>query len=171
MKRKLFTTAILFVMAVVFSIAYSAAPSATPTYGNYIGPYHDSTISSSTAFDTLSGVDSVTVFGSRVFDNFTTGWEWILVRDAITGGGTDSLFLQVLLDALDGSGNLLSRTVVDSFTAAAGESVSLPIGSTSIGTKYRCKLLGYGDNGGEVIINRLYLYKRRVVQKPLPANR
>lgn len=123
-------------------------------------------ISSAAGFDTLAAVDSSTLIVSKPFGGAGQGWEYILVRDAITGTGSDSVKIQVVLDALDGKGVLLYRTAIDSFTTSGGESVLLPVYTTSIGSSFRIKLISYTDNGGQVILNRFYVYKRR----PLISN-
>lgn len=155
-------SAILFVLFVVSGLnAAAPAYSATDAFYQYGGV--DIAISTSTGLDTLSGAtDSMTLLSGKAFD-VQSGWQYILVRDAFSGGGSDSVAIQVNLDALDKDGNLLYRTAIDSFTASAGEAVLLPLLGTVFGHKYRIKLHTYTGNGGEVILNRFYIYKRRPV--------
>lgn len=160
---------VIIVSFLSVTLSYSAAPTNSVVDGSY-GIYTDTVIYSSTGFDTVGATDSTTLF-SKGLNYPGEGWQWILVRSAITGGGSDSVALQVVCDALDGSDNLLYRTVVDTFTAAAGEAVLLPIGGTIFGIKYRVRLIGITGNGGVVILNRLYLMKRRVEVKSIPAGR
>jgi hypothetical protein len=157
----------IFVFLMAVTSVYSLAPTDAVIDGGYEVAC-DTIIKATGPFDTLSGAtDSVTVFTKNL--NYRgEGWQYILVRDAITGGGSDSVKIAVVLDALDGNNNLFYRTVVDSFTASTGEAVRLPIGGTVIGTKYRVKFLTYTDNGGVVILNRIYLFKRRVNVKSVP---
>ena len=160
--------ALLSIMMLV-GMSQAAAPNLSFIYGAPEVAV-DTAIRSTAGFDTLSGVDSSTLF-TKALIGINSAWNYILVRDALTGGGTDSLKLQVMLDALDGSGNLLYRTVCDSFTTAAGEAVLLPVGTSSFGTKYRVKIVGYTDNGGQVILNRFFLYKARITSKSLSPAR
>ena len=155
-------SAILFVLFVVSGLnAAAPAYSATDAFYQYGGV--DIAISTSTGLDTLSGAtDSMTLLSGKAFD-VQSGWQYILVRDAFSGAGSDSVAIQVNLDALDKDGNLLYRTAIDSFTASAGEAVLLPLLGTVFGHKYRIKLHTYTGNGGEVILNRFYIYKRRPV--------
>jgi hypothetical protein len=153
-------SAILFVLFVV-----SGLNAAAPAYSAVDASYQYGGVEEaiSTGFlDTLSGTDSVTLFDNKTFD-LQSGWQYILVRDKITGAGNDSIKIQVNLDALDKDGNLLYRTAIDTFTEAAGEAVLLPLLGTVFGHKYRIKLHTYTGNGGEVILNRFYIYKRRPV--------
>ena len=154
-------SAILFVLFVVSGLnAEAPAYSATDASYQYGGV--DIAIS---VFDTLSGAtDSMTLLSGKAFD-VQSGWQYILVRDAFSGSDSDSdsVAIQVNLDALDKDGNLLYRTAIDSFTEAAGEAVLLPLLGTVFGHKYRIKLHTYTGHGGEVILNRFYIYKRRPV--------
>lgn len=155
-------SAILFVLFVVSGLN-AAAPAYSATDASYQYGGVDIAISTSTGLDTLSGAtDSMTLLSGKAFD-VQSGWQYILVRDAFSGAGSDSVAIQVNLDALDKDGNLLYRTAIDSFTASAGEAVLLPLLGTVFGHKYRIKLHTYTGNGGVVILNRFYIYKRRPV--------
>lgn len=154
-------SAILFVLFVVSGLnAAAPAYSATDAFYQYGGV--DIAISTSTGLDTLSGAaDSMTLLSGKAFD-VQSGWQYILVRDAFSVSDTDTVAIQVNLDALDKDGNLLYRTAIDSFTQAAGEAVLLPLLGTAFGHKYRIKLHTYTGND-KVILNRFYIYKRRPV--------
>jgi hypothetical protein len=121
------------------------------------------TISSAASLDTVVKTDSVTLLDSKAFGTARDGWEYILLRDVITGDGADSVNMRLVVDALDGSGNLFYRTEVDTMTDSTGEAISLPINNSVNGWKYRIKLIGITGNGGEVILNRMYIIKRRPV--------
>jgi len=62
---------------------------------------NDDIVSSAVEYDTLSGADT-----SIMFDDFTParGWEYILVRDAITGTGADSAYYYIQVDCKDAKG-------------------------------------------------------------------
>lgn len=155
-------SAILFVLFVVSGLN-AAAPAYSATDASYQYGGVDIAISTSTGLDTLSGTtDSMTLLSGKAFD-VQSGWQYILVRDAFSGSSGDTVKIQVNLDALDKDGNLLYRTAIDSFTTAAGEAVLLPLLGTAFGHKYRIKLHTYTGNGGQVILNRFYIYKRRPV--------
>lgn len=153
--KKLILSALLSFFVV--GVAYAAAP----TYGTTDATYEyggiATTISSGT-FDTLAGVDSTTLISNFVWE---PDWQYILVRDAITGTGSDSVAIQVRADCLNSSGNLLYSVLVDSLTASAGEAIFLPLSGTLFGSKLRIKLIGYTGNGGQVILNKFYIFKRR----------
>lgn len=167
MKKSIF---VIIMTLTLGAIIFAAAPTNAVIDGAY-ETWSDTVISSVASFDTLVAQDSVTLF-TRALTGVDRGWQYILVRDAISGDGSDSTYLYVYIDAMDGAGNVFYRTKVDSFVAAAGQAVLLPIGGTIFGDKYRCKLIGHAtDNGGEVVINRLTLFKRRVATKPIPSGR
>ena len=145
------------ILAVLAAVAVAHAITPVYTSGvNYENLGIVQTISSAAAYDTLVATDSINLVTTTGRD----GAELFLVRDAITGGGSDSVAVQVMVDALDGNGNLLYRTIADSLTAAAGEAISLP---AIVGAKMRIKRVGYTGNGGVVILNRIYLAARRVI--------
>ncbi|CAK0764455.1 conserved exported hypothetical protein [Gammaproteobacteria bacterium] len=156
MKKTVFAIlAVLTLVAAAWATAPAAYSTAVPEW------IRDTTISAAAGKDTLVGVDSMTLFSLRPMDQLT---EYILVRDAITGGGSDSVKVQVSLRCYDENSALLYVVAVDSFTAAAGEAVLLPIGGSAFGMKFTLKLVGYTDNGGESIQNRISVWKRRPVQ-------
>lgn len=151
----------LFVSLLLLAGAvYATAPSYTAVDGVYEWS-RDTIISSDAAYDTLVGAaDSATLVTLRKFE---PGWEYILVRDAITGGGTDSLKVQLSLRCFDENSALLYTVAVDSITAAPGEAILLPVGGSAFGMKYTLKYKAYTDNGGEVINNRISIWKRRPI--------
>lgn len=157
---------ILFILAIGALFAANANPPAANAVPNDVdrdvAKYY--TISGSTGFDTIAGAtDSSTLYTSGVLGSTDRGCGWYLVRDAITGTGADSVKLQVIVDALDQTGNLLYRSIVDSIgsvsSACPGEVIRLPIGETVMCERFRVKLLSYTDNGGQVILNRNFIYK------------
>ena len=155
----------LILMLVVAFVAFqvnAAAPTYAAVNSNYTFDYNgDDSPSTAVAFDTVtSATDS-----SALATNFVPkrGYEYILVRDAITGTGSDSVALIVRVDALDGSGNLLYSTAVDSMTAAAGEAIALPFGGTLFGNKFNIVLKAYAGAGTQAIINRAYMFRRKAL--------
>ncbi len=153
--------AALLVLVLSAAVVYGEAPTRVAVDNNYEWAL-DTTVDNDGAYDTLAALDSINVVATRFFK---TGYEYIVVRDAITGTGTDSLYMALYLYCYDNGGNLLYTVTVDSATAAAGEAYLLPIGQTAFGAKYTVKFKGYGDNGGQQIFNRLYIYKRRVLSQ------
>jgi hypothetical protein len=159
MKRFFSITAALLVLLVV-SISQAAAP----TYAAVDGVYRwarDTTISSSTAFDTLIGAsDSSTIVTYWKPDQ---EWEYVLVRDAITGNGSDSVKFAIRVIAYDENSNLIYFVDVDSAAALAGEAYALSIAGANFGMKFTIKAKAYTDNGGEVILNRISIWKRKAI--------
>lgn len=157
--RKSFGLAAILLLTIVAQIAAGPATySATDAQYTY---KIERAIDSDGAFDTLAAADSSTLISNWQPEQ---GGEYILVRDVFTGAGSDSVSVQLVVDAYTNSGALLYRTAVDSFTTSAGEQVLLPIGGSVFGDKFTIKLIGYGDDGGQLILNRLYIYKREVIQ-------
>ena len=149
---------ILAFLLIVVSFAYAAAPTFSSGVNyTHLGIATGGSISTATGYDTLGAADSATLTSNFVPEK---GTENILVNSAITGTGSDSLVIQVLVDALDGSDNLLYRTIADTITSNAGEPVTLPLYGA---TKYRIKLKTITGSGTQVILNRLYIYARTVL--------
>jgi hypothetical protein len=159
MKKILITFGILLVCALGLN---AAAPTASlyDAYSEFGGTH--TLISSKAAYDSIGGIDTVTIASNVKFEN---GWRYVLIRDAFTGSSSDSDSVNVVVnvEALDASGNLLYSTPVDTFKTPAGEAVDLTIGTAVFGDKYRIKLIGITGNGGKVIINRLRIVKWRPV--------
>lgn len=157
MKKTLLTIGLILAFA---GITQAAAP----TYAAVDGVYEygiDTVISSSTSYDTIIGsADSTTLVTKRTFDK---GWEYILVRDAITGNGSDSVLQYVSVRCFDGSGNQIYSVNVDSCTAAAGQAILLPIGGSLFGVTYTIKYKATTGAGGQCINNRIAIWKRRPI--------
>ena len=154
----------LFAVLLCVAVVNAAAPtySTTDAIVENGGLFY--TIASG-SFDTLVGVDSSTIFVNQKLE---PDWQYTLVRGRVTGtaadgSGTDSVAMQVRIDALDSDGNLLYTHLADSITTVAGEAIKLPFFGPVIGSKYRVKLIGYTGNGGQVIVRQLYIYKTRPV--------
>lgn len=149
-------TIFLILLLSVFAFSQGALTSSV-TDGNY-EIYLDSALSTSNT-DTLAAADSSTICTKFKADN---DFEYILVRDAFTGTGSDSVSVQLRSDAYDSNDSLLYSVAVDSFTASAGEAVLLSWNRSQVGYKYTLKLIGYGDDGGQLITNLWQIWKRRV---------
>lgn len=150
---------VLTILLVAFAVNATA-----PTWAALDAYYEvarDTTISSTTAYDTLIGTaDSTTLVTLRKFE---PGWEYVLVRDAITGTGSDSVAVYVAVRCFDENNVLLYTTNVATMTAAAGEAILLPINGSAFGVKYSIKYKATTDNGGQNINNRISIWKRRPV--------
>jgi hypothetical protein len=120
-------------------------------------------ISTSTAYDTLAASDSSGVLLSNWIPR--KGFDYILVVGTITGTGSDSVALQIVVDCKDASGNVIYRATPDSVTTAAGGAFNLDIGTIegAVGHKYDVKLKTYTGAGTQAILNRLYVYRARPV--------
>lgn len=154
-------------------ISVFSAPATYPAvYGDYYMEKITSMSRSTAGFDTLVADDSTTLVTKGVFP---AGCAVILARDAFTGTGADSVALQVIIDAYDVGNNLLYRTVVDSIVSAnsacVGEQMQLPINASVVGDKFTIKLKAYGStlNGGQVIVNRFYVYQRKLYSLTKPT--
>lgn len=88
------------------------------------------------------------------------GEEIVLSRGTITGGGSDSVSIALTAQATTSTGTIIYSTAVDTFAAAAGEAVAIPV---MFGEEVRLILTGLAANGGVVIVNNLKLYKRKVL--------
>ena len=155
-------TKILLISLTLATASFSAAPSRTAVDGGYDwGWDEDNSPSTVAASDTVVSTAICTLMTDF---NPERGYEYIIVRDAITGTGADSVDLTVNIACKDGAGgNLLYTVLLDTMAASAGEAVNLEIGSAALGLRYDVTVTGGGDNGAEVILNRVYLFKRRAV--------
>jgi hypothetical protein len=156
MKRILFA---LMAIAVLVASATGAAPAysnvdAVPEFSR------ERTISSAAAFDTLIGSDSSTLVSLW---NPDVGYQYVLVRDAITGDGADSVMMYIRVYCYDENNTLLYTVNVDTDSTSAGKAYDLAIGSQAFGMKYTLKAVGTTGNGGQNILNRLSIWKRRAV--------
>jgi hypothetical protein len=157
---------ITLLVFVAFAASYSAAPAAwsaqdaVPEWGFN----SKKAASSAVGLDTLVGTDSTTLWADL---NPTRGYFSTIVRDAITGTGSDSVNLQVRVDCKDGvRGNILYSVVVDTMTSSAGEPIALDFGGALKGNRFDIKLVGLAGTGSQVIINRVLLDETRPVSYP-----
>jgi hypothetical protein len=126
-------------------------------------------ISTSTGYDTLAASDSSGVLLSNWIPK--KGFDYILVVGTITGTGSDSVALQIVVDCKDANGNVIYRATPDSITTGAGGAFNLDIGTidaaggagVAVGHKYDVKLKTYTGAGTQAILNRLYVYRARPV--------
>lgn len=153
MKKQVFALFALFVGVV----SYAAIPTSSVSDGSYTS-LGKLTVSSAAAYDTIVATDSVTLVNKQ---KFTNGAEYILAVGLITGGGSDSVALQVNVTAYDENSIFLIRKAVDTVTVATGKQVVLPVNSTIVGDKFSVTLTGLATNGGEVILGRIYVFYRK----------
>lgn len=152
---------IFLVMAVFASITFADALAAISV--NAVPEFDKSNndvVSSAVEYDTLSGADT-----SVMFTDFTPirGWEYVLVRDAITGTGSDSAYYYIRVDCKDAKrGNVLYSVNTDTINGSTGTANTIPFGNTLIGTAFDVYLVGVaGSTGGQVILNRAGFWRRR----------
>jgi hypothetical protein len=147
-----------FLAILLFAVVacFGAAP-AVSSGVNYENLGAVSALSKGAAWDTLVATDSAVVIAKVTPAD---GAEMVLVRGAITGGGSDSVSVKVVVDHMGADNALMFRSVVDTLSSADGEAISLAV---SPAAWYRVKLIGYGANGGQVILNRFQLFQRRVL--------
>lgn len=156
MKKLLFG---VFVLLFALS-SFAIAPAAPTVYANkFLESYP--TLSKAANFDTLVGVDSAVVFNKQPIPS--GGSAYILSRGAVTGTGSDSVKIQVVVDSYDANNVLLYRTSVDSFTVSTAEDIAIPFFDTIFGDRFTLKLIGYTANGGQVILPNMRFYVRKLV--------
>ena len=120
-------------------------------------------ISSSTAYDTVGASGTITLLSNWVPQK---GYNYALVVGTITGTGSDSVALAIVLDCKDASGNVIYSATVDSVTSSVGGAFDLDVGSIAagagaIGHKFDVKLTAYTGAGTEAKLTRLYIYRSR----------
>ncbi len=150
---------IIIILIALVAVLYADAPTSTIYVANS-GEWDIDTVISSGAFDTLAAADSTTILSKRKLE---VGYEYALVHGAFTGTGSDSVSLQVRADLYNyrNDASVFASIPIDSLTSSVAEMIIVPIGSTIFGRKLTIKFLGYGDDGGQLIISNLALYKRR----------
>lgn len=153
---------LIVLLLLLVGVTFAAAPTA-----NSLGaPYYSKayyTISASANSDTiLTDADSVILAS-----DFTpeAGYEYVYVRDANTGSGSDSAFYQVMIRCKTAKGGtVLYSLPIDTVVALAGEAIKLPFNETLFGGAYKIVLKGIsGSTGVQVIVNKGYIYQRRAV--------
>ncbi len=156
---------LLFFLVLIISFATSVYSDALAE-GNGVGTWiwqasDNAEIDTNGAFDTLLNASDSSELATNV--RLEKGWRYILSRDAITGTGSDSIAIDVRVYAYDQNNNIIYYTSIDSITAAAGEQIEIPFGSTFGGSQfhYSIRLFSYTGNGTQVILNRFYLDKRK----------
>ncbi len=157
-------------LAVAVMLAAFTVNATAPAYDAVDAVYErqiDTTISSSTAKDTLAADDSVTILSKFKLDQRA---DYVLTRDAFTGtaadgSGTDSVSIRVRVDCLDGSNNLIYSVDIDTMSAAVGEAIHIPVGGSLMANNITMKWLTFGDDGSQVIINRVHLWKRSPITR------
>lgn len=162
--KKLFITGLFLI--VCFALSH-AIPAVAPTIAGdkYVQSTKDFPAKAA-GFDTLVGVDSTTLV-TKI--SIPSGSLYILQRGAVTGTGSDSVAMQVVVDAYDQSGNFLQRTAVDTFSTSAGEQIAIPFFDSIFGDKFTVKLVSYTGNGGQVILPAMRFYIRKVFTETKPV--
>lgn len=169
---KVFMFIKVYLTAVMLLVVCVSVFAAAPTDGVNDAIYEwgvKTTISSTTNDDSLvAATDSVILLSNYVPER---GFEYIWVRDAHSGTGSDSSYYEVIVRAYDASGNLLYSVTIDTVTALTGEAIKIPFGETILGSKFKliAKAVS-GSTGIPVIFNRSYIYTRRPVVNQRPWN-
>jgi len=165
-KRKVFImftkiSSIVAVLLLMVAGVFAAAPSDGINDAIYEWGVK-TTISSAANKDSLAGATDSVIIQSAFFPE--QGSEYIYVRDAHTGTGSDSSYYEVIVRSYDAAGNLLYSVAIDTALTAAGEAIKIPFGETLIGNKFKIVAKGIsGGSGNPVIFNRSYIYTRRPV--------
>lgn len=148
----------LSLVLILAAVSFAAAPSYTAVDAGYemkrVGTV-------AAAYDTLSGAsDSVVLWSNFKWDD---GCEYMLVRGPITGTGSDSVKIALQVIVEDEIGTQLYTAAVDSFAAAAGEVCLLGLNGAVIGIRGDIRLRTYADNGGQVILPKFELWRRKPI--------
>jgi hypothetical protein len=151
----------VFVLTFV-ALLYAAAPTNTLTDANYEWGVARALSSAANSDTILTDGDSTIIVDDFVPER---NRQYIYVRDANTGTGSDSSYYQILVRCKTGVGGAtLYSVAVDTVTAAAGEAILLPFGETLFGNAFKIVAKGLsGSTGVQVIINREYLFERKAV--------
>lgn len=157
MKKNIF--ALILILTAVF-ISYSQPVTDAVVDAAYEFEYYNAS-SSSAAADTIGGADTTVLYSNLKPER---GWEYILVRDAITGTGSDSAYYYLHVRCKDSNGNLLYALNVDTIDGAAGLAEQIPFGGTLLGHKFDIWAIGTAaSTGGQVIFNRSLMYRRKPI--------
>lgn len=164
---------VIFALLCAVSIAMAVAPTdsnGTKVYEFEILGNAEDTISSSTAYDTLAGQDSVEILTDY---RPGPGYQYLLIVGPVTGtaadgSGTDSIAAHVRIDSKNASGTIMQSYICDTlggtdYTTKAGQYVILPFFERCFGHKYDVNLVSTAKNGSQTILNQVYLGRRRPV--------
>lgn len=154
MKKFLLFISVLLATAVC---VHAIAPTAPSVAANkYLVTY---LTKKAAGFDTLSGVDSAVIANKIALK---AGSAYVLTRGPITGDGSDSVKLQLVVDVYDFNKSFVRRVLVDSLTSSEGEDIAIPFFDTIFGAYFTIKLVGYTGNGGEILLPNMALYSRKL---------
>lgn len=150
---------LLFVFAIFSSVVLAGQFVPSSSDNIVIQP---TTIVDAGLVDTLAGAtDSITVFSYKQFEG---GWMYLLKTGIITGGGADSVKINIYVDAYDKNKKRIGRYLADSITSYTGYTCLLPIERSVSAAYYTIKAHAYTGNGGEVILNDWSIDKAKYVK-------
>lgn len=153
MKKILLFISVLLATAVC---VHAIAPTAPSVAANkYLVTY----LTKPAGFATLVGVDS-TVIANKIA--LKAGSAYVLTRGPITGTGSDSVKIEMVVDVYDFNKKFVRRVAIDSLTASAGEDIAIPFFDTIFGSYFTIKWIGYTGNGGQVILPSVAIYARKL---------
>lgn len=153
MKKFLLFISVLLATAVC---VHAIAPTAPSVAANkYLVTY----LTKPAGFATLVGVDS-TVIANKIA--LKAGSAYVLTRGPITGTGSDSVKIEMVVDVYDFNKKFVRRVAIDSLTASAGEDIAIPFFDTIFGSYFTIKWIGYTGNGGQVILPSVAIYARKL---------
>ena len=167
--KKVFIAVLALMLA---GFAFATVPGFDAVNGNYMWGI-DSTLKGA-AWDTLAGTSDTAIIASNLRLNGTSeGWQYILAFAPLTGTSTiaggatvaDTVKARIEVIGKDGNGNTISKVLwIDSLTDANSKNIVFPAGGSMFGLMFDIKLESYAANGGQVILNRVYMLKRKVIQ-------
>lgn len=138
---------------------YATAPTYAAVDGIYMSAL-DTSISSSTAFDTLTNnADSLQLITAY---EPVDGWEYFISFGAFTGTGADTMNVAINVDCYDQDGNKLMRLVVDTIDSPEGQSHLLQFRSVIPGVSFKVWLHpSLAAATTQVIVNQVSIFRRR----------
>ena len=156
MKKNLFA---LIVLALTF-VSFAANPAKMTANGSASQIYMWDSTTYGGHSDTIAATDSITVKSGIVPE---IGYEYVLQLGGVSGNGADSVDLEVYLEAFDGT-TKIGSAAIDTLSTANTEAILLPFGQVApFGQKYTVKLRGITGNGGDVVLDNLYIFRRFLV--------
>ena len=110
--------------------------------------------------------DTIAATGTLTIDQkFTAsaGYEYIMVYDSTSGTGSDSTELILSVHMLDNDLNVNEVVGALDTLGATGGRIYLPLNDVYMADSYKFVLTGGAANGGQVVVNDIWIYRRRPV--------
>ena len=151
----------LLLLIALFAVAsFAVEPSRTSNEGMYYSRQFEK-IHDDASPDTIAATGTLTIDTKITPKPY---YEYILVSDAATGTGSDSVELIITIKAYDAADELIyTSAAIDTITGAG--CVYIPFKTQYLGASFDVVLTGGAANGGQVIVNDMYWYVREPIGK------